>query len=461
MNQKKPQQNSFLKMLGSKFKEKLAELIANKIISLLVIVLTAILSSSGTYYTIPDFDFNFDFFTLVGISILVGIVTTVFIVWFIKFLLKTLEQADDPVIIRARRNDINELVNLINTGQSGAIVGAFGSERTLLLTYLNDNCEKLYGNQNDRLIFFHSDMSILPKGYKPAQFWEQVLKPLQNEFHHNTESTIFQAYKLCRENGFHNNDLEGLIDQLYENKWRLVLLLDRFERLIDNPLFNCQEFLGGLRRLASKRYPSSLSLIITTHVPIWQLEDDAIELYPTPSPYINFLAGNAIFLGTILEEEIEQLLREDNHNFTNDESRFLKQVSGGHPYLLGKAAVILKKTNDKYAARYSPLRSLLKFFKIHKKPTEKNLIEIAKNTFTHNADETLTMLLRFWPPMLCEALISVAQGLDVSHFRRIVISELENQGFIKEVNGNWQVCSSIFAELLASTTVQEQCRQKQ
>jgi uncharacterized membrane protein len=202
MNQKKPQQNSFLKMLGSKFKEKLAELIANKIISLLVIVLTAILSSSGTYYTIPDFDFNFDFFTLVGISILVGIVTTVFIVWFIKFLLKTLEQADDPVIIRARRNDINELVNLINTGQSGAIVGAFGSERTLLLTYLNDNCEKLYGNQNDRLIFFHSDMSILPKGYKPAQFWEQVLKPLQNEFHHNTESTIFQAYKIMSRKWF-------------------------------------------------------------------------------------------------------------------------------------------------------------------------------------------------------------------------------------------------------------------
>ena len=83
---------------------------------------------------------------------------------------------------------------------------------------------------------------------------------------------------------------------------------------------------------------------------------------------------------------------------------------------------------------------------------KENPIEIARakfrDEFTDFCDAQLTNILSLWPPKLRDALVSVGQERDVSDFKRIVIRELENQGFIEENNGNWQVRSSIFADLL-------------
>lgn len=449
MNQKKPQQNSFLKMLGSKFKEKLAELIANKIISLLVIVLTAILSSSGTYYTIPDFDFNFDFFTLVGISILVGIVTTVFIVWFIKFLLKTLEQADDPVIICARRKVINRFVDKIKTGQSAAIIGACGQEKALILTYINDNRKMLFADQNDRLIFHRLNISTLGKKCQPAEFWERALESIQEKFSQDKESAIFKAYEFCRERNFETHYLERLIIQLRKDNWRLVLLLDQFEALLHFDYLKSSEFLSGLKVLSTLWSPSSLILIITTNLPLWKIHEETKELNPYASPFLGFFEAGAVRLGAIPEQEIDQLLKESRYSFTNDENRFLKDVSGGHPCLLENAVVTLKRIHKDISSEGYSSFLLKKIFGRNKK---ENSLETAKakfkDEFTDFCDALLTNTLSLWPPKLREALVSVGQGRDLSDFKRIVIRELENQGFIQENNGNWQVRSCIFADLL-------------
>lgn len=124
------------------------------------------------------------------------------------------------------------------------------------------------------------------------------------------------------------------------------------------------------------------------------------------------------------------------HVYTNAKY-FLKEVSGNHPYLLQVATVILISAyRDK----------------------EENPIENTRIVFFEQAEEMLMNILEFWSPRLCEAFILVAQKLDVSNFRR-EIKELNRQGFIKQENEQWQVSSSVFADLAKNKTVQEACKQ--
>jgi hypothetical protein len=203
--------------------------------------------------------------------------------------------------------------------------------------------------------------------------------------------------------------------------FRLVLMLDQFEVLLERPQLKNEEFLGGLRVLASSHHPSPLCVVIANK-PVWQFHEDIKAL---GSPYLNFLEAGAVTLGAISDAEIDKLLDKSGYPFTDNDKYFLKEVSGNHPYLLQVATVILISAyRDK----------------------EENPIENTRIVFFDQAEEMLMNILEFWSPRLCEAFILVAQKLDVSNFRR-EIKELNRQGFIKQENEQWQVSSSVFADL--------------
>ena len=343
-----------------------------------------------------------------------------------------------PNQLAGRDKEIRRLAQQqILTGQSGAVIGAFGNERTAILDALRN--PELYGDDADRFIFSTLDISALVKECSQTQFWEYALEPLQEKFANDTDSPLFKAYESCQNNDFKNRYLEKLIAQMKQEGWRLVLMLDRFEVLLHRPQLKSEEFFGGLRVLASSHHPSSLCVMIASNEPVWQLNEDT-KCFNFGSPYLNFLEMGAVTLGTISDKEIDELLNNNiGHSFTDDDKYFLKDVSGNHPYLLQVVTVILIQAyRDK----------------------EENPLETTRIIFFDKAEEMLTNIFKFWSPKLCETFISVAQEFDISSFKR-EIKELNRQGFLRQENDKWQICSSSFAEFVKDKTVQELCQQKQ
>jgi hypothetical protein len=78
-----------------------------------------------------------------------------------------------------RQKEIHRLVQQIEIGQSSAVIGAFGNERTAILEALRN--PELYGDNANRLIFSFLDISALEKECSQAQFWEYALEPLQEK----------------------------------------------------------------------------------------------------------------------------------------------------------------------------------------------------------------------------------------------------------------------------------------
>jgi tetratricopeptide (TPR) repeat protein len=69
---------------------------------------------------------------------------------------------------------------IVNQGQSTAVVGESCSGKTSLLDYLAaPEGRKLYGASEKRLIFSYLDARTLGGEFSQAQFWEHVLRPLQ------------------------------------------------------------------------------------------------------------------------------------------------------------------------------------------------------------------------------------------------------------------------------------------
>lgn len=151
------------------------------------------------------------------------------------------------------------------------------------------------------------------------------------------------------------------------------------------------------------------------------------------------MESGAITLGALSEKDIDKWLTDKEHQFSEAERDFLKEVTGNHPYLLQIAAGILIEAKEN---------------------KENEPIAITKETFSDKAENLLTNILKSWPQKICKAFIYVAQDRDVSDFNS-ELKELKKQGFIREFNEGWRVRSSVFAEFVADKTVQELCQNKQ
>ena len=125
--------------------------------------------------------------------------------------------------------------------------------------------------------------------------------------------------------------------RLNASGWRLVLLLDEFDTILVHPGLNQAEFYGGLRSLASRL--DSLALVIAARQPLGDLNRATADFSRMGSPYFNFL--QEVALGAFQERDALALIERGNERFSRKDFAYLKQVAGGHPYLLQAAASAL------------------------------------------------------------------------------------------------------------------------
>jgi len=243
-----------------------------------------------------------------------------------------------PNQLIGREKELRRIMGrIVNQGQSTAITGLPRSGKTSVLEYLKSpSIPDFYGDWANRLIFSHIDAIALGGQYDHAQFWTQALKPLEN--YTGQAPLLAETYQICQQNKFGTFVLERLIAQVRQANLRLVLMIDDFDVLLHHPILNNPEFFGSLRSLAS-RSQGGLALVITGNASLSQLHEDTKHFNPTGSPYFNFM--DEITLGPLSEADIDTLLHEGDAYFTEDDRRFIKKLTGGHPYPLQLASSIL------------------------------------------------------------------------------------------------------------------------
>lgn len=340
----------------------------------------------------------------------------------------------EPVItIRtSREKELRRLLSRILTGQSSAIIGAFDTERTVMLTYLRDpaNSLLLYGDQAKQLIFSPIDVSTLEIECTLSEFWERALRPLQERIDQNQKLvTLQKVYQECQDHQFENYYLDKLVVQLQQEGLRLVLMLDRYEKLLRLPLSKHTEFGAGLRSLAASRTPSPFVLIISGSITIGEFHETIKHKMGWGSPWFNFVEGGIITLSTLSDSEIDDLLRRSVPPFTQQEDarNFVKEMAGGHPYFLQLAAGALLEAYEN---------------------KETNPVESAQKTFYERTKGMLDSILQSWSPTTCRAFLALVNGEDYSTFNR-ELWKLEKQGFVsKTEDGKWQVRAKVFSQFI-------------
>ncbi len=338
-----------------------------------------------------------------------------------------------------RQKEIRHLADRIRTGQSSAIIGFFSEERTSILGYLRNEDskqrEELYGDKADKLIFSYIDIAFLDKEFSPLQFWEMALESLRRKMVSDLE--LDKAYQECKNNQFKKLNLEILFGLINEKGWRLVLILDRFEELLQHPLGKDWEFITNFR-LATSRTPSPLVLITATHLSLKQFHQKVQQISPSTSPVLNFIEGGVIYLlGNLSDAEIHQLLEQNDLSFSSEFRQSIKKMVGGHPYLLKLAIDELKKIS---------LDEESKFFETVEKVFYERVKHLIENT-----------VKKSWSPRMCQAFIAVIQQQEVSDFEK-ELQKLEVLGIVAKDYETWHNRIGIFAKFMADKDNQLLCQ---
>ncbi len=353
---------------------------------------------------------------------------------------KYAEFKTNPVVadpLAGRDDEIRRLAGHILTGQSSSIVGAFSCDRIAILYHLSDpdRQEQLYGKNAQNLIFSLLDISILEKDCEPAEFWRNALRPLEEKS--NQSDALSKIYNECKENNFSCHALDKLVLQMKRDEQRLVLMLHRFELLLGYDFSDPKkksDFFPNLRRLASSRHPSSLCLIVSGHVSLKQFHEHSKEANPGGSPFLSFMESGEIFLGVLSGTEIDGLLKQEGCPFNRDDRRFIKDITGGHPYLLQVAVLVLWEAYEK---------------------GEKEPRKTAARNFPGRIHGMLRNIIQSLSSKAREAIVSLAKGENISDFEN-ELDILAKEGFIaRNDNNNWQISPRILADFINSKSKEE------
>jgi hypothetical protein len=349
---------------------------------------------------------------------------------------KTQNQKLSPIFTISRSKEIRRLADRIRTGQSSAIIGFFSEERRTILGYLrNENPkqqEELYGDKANQLIFSYIDIAFLDKECSPPQFWEMALEPLRIKM--TDSEQLEKAYQVCKDNQFDRRSLENLISVINQKSWQLVLLLDKFEELLQHPHFKKNwEFFTTLRYLAASRTPSPLVLVIASNQSLEQFHKKIQYLSPLTSPILNFIEWGLTTLGSLSEAEVDNLLEHNDPPIPEKARQFIKNMVGGHPYLLNVAVSELWKISPN---------------------GELESVETLEKAFYDRIKYNLERIINSWSQNTSQAFQTLVKQGQVVGFEN-ELKELETQGLVAKVNEQWQIRSRIFSIFLAEKDKQQ------
>ncbi|MEM7134581.1 MAG: effector-associated domain EAD1-containing protein [Chloroflexota bacterium] len=234
-----------------------------------------------------------------------------------------------------RRKEMRRIIGrIVNNGESTALIGEPHIGKSSLLHYLRDERLRpsLYGTHAEQLCFSFLDGHALAGVQQLAEFWQRAFAPLGQLPQHQA------ALQACAVQGYNESGLESVVQHLLKAGQRLVLLIDELDFLLHHPVLNSAAFFGGLRAVASLSQ-GALAVVIASRLPLAQLNAKTQAINPSGSPFFNIYSE--ITLSAFNDKEMAQLLDRAKETFRKKDRLLLRQLTGGHPFLLQAASAAL------------------------------------------------------------------------------------------------------------------------
>ena len=242
----------------------------------------------------------------------------------------------EPTRFIGRQAEIRQISGrlLSSARESTSIVGERRMGKTSLLYHLaHPEVAAGLGLSSDRYCMVYIDFQGLTD-ITPERFWRRVLAKMART---GCDAELAAKFKETAEKrGLDLFDLEDLFAEVADRGLNLVLLLDEFEYVTQNPNFGA-DFFGGLRALAIHQ---NLSLIPATRRELVDLcHSDEIK----GSPFFNIFANVMLrpFPPGDAQALIEVNLGDSGEAFSQEEKGFVQKLGGGHPFFLQMAGYYL------------------------------------------------------------------------------------------------------------------------
>jgi hypothetical protein len=238
----------------------------------------------------------------------------------------------DPARFHGRKAEIRQIVNrlLSSAHESTSIIGERRIGKTSLLNYLaNNDIAAGLGLTPDKFCPVYVDFQGLTD-ITPQRFWQRVLKKMSRSI--CDESLKPAIEKLSGQSDFDLFDLEDVFESSLSKGLTIILLMDEFEYVTENPNFK-SDFFGGLRALAIHH---GVALIPATRRELVDLcHSEEIK----GSPFFNIFAN--IVLRPFSRPEVDELLegytRGNEFALTPQEKDFIWELGGGYPFFVQMA----------------------------------------------------------------------------------------------------------------------------
>lgn len=238
-----------------------------------------------------------------------------------------------------------------------------------------------------------------------------------------------------KENSAGYDQFQAVVDQLEANNQRLVIFLDEFEAIANNPNIaaaTVTEFLAFLRGIANSR---AVAYVTSSQVDLQELGHSG-EI--KESPFFNIFTR--ISLGPLRSDEASSLICEPSAAAGCALAPYVSEVlawAGTHPYFIQIACAALFDQHDGVQITDAGLAEARREF-----------FEQAEDQFEyiwHRLSDDERMVLR-----------SLAAGWAVPPQKAFVLRSLERRGYVEERNGQRVVFSAVFAEHIPDWDAQDQ-----
>jgi hypothetical protein len=164
----------------------------------------------------------------------------------------------------------------------------------------------------------------------PQRFWQRVLKKMSRSI--CDESLKPSIEKLSDQSDFDLFDLEDVFETSMDKGLTIILLMDEFEYVTQNPNFK-GDFFGGLRALAIHH---GVALVPATRRELVDLcHSDEIK----GSPFFNIFANVVLrpFSRAEVDELLEGYTKENESALMPQEKDFIWELGGGYPFFVQMA----------------------------------------------------------------------------------------------------------------------------
>jgi hypothetical protein len=344
----------------------------------------------------------------------------------------------DPVRFFGRKQEIRQITGrlLSSAVESTSIVGERRIGKTSLLLHLaNPDVAADLGLKSDQYCLVYIDFQGLTD-ITPQRFWQRVLHRMSRTICNPKLEPMIK--ELQHAETFDLFDLEDLFEEINTQGLNIVLLMDEFEYVTQNPNFG-SDFFGGLRALAIHH---ALALVPSTRRELVDLcHSDEIK----GSPFFNIFANVVLrpFMMEDVNELIEGYVGDTEYTFTPEEKAALINMGGNHPFFLQVAGYYLVEGKQQGLSPEELIPFAFRCFDEQADPHYQYM-------WSHSSESekiTLLILLGLATQKLSKKTMPTIENISEIYSRaKIDLNSLDKRGLILQKDDLFSIFSPHFAE---------------